>query len=115
MGLPPTAVVPTTLPAIVDPTKIMNPKELAKPPIVSVIAKPVNMVTQPTFIPNPMPPATNVRTRIAPVNSALVSSMRPRDPRLARHPVQAIPPAHPVVPIPTMNDHFPSKLPPSSK
>lgn len=107
-----TVLPPTTHPTVVDPAIIVNPKELAKPPVMPVVTKPVKIVNQPAFIPNQIP-SSNVRTRIAPVNSALVSSMRTRDPRLTRQPPQVIAPAQILPSIPSINDHYPSKLPPS--
>lgn len=107
-----TTVMPQTHPAVVDPSINVNPKELA---VVPVVTKPIKIVPQPAFIPNQLPPPSNVRTRIAPVNPALVaSSMRIRDPRLARQPPPAIVPIQTIPSIPSINDHhFPLKLPPS--
>lgn len=117
LGRTPTSVVPMAHPAIVDQTKMLNPKDLAKQTAMPInTTKPVNIVSKPAFIPNQMPPTSNVRTRIAPVNSALVSSMRSRDPRLARQGTQAPPTsltAQPTTQIPGINEHFPTKLPPS--
>lgn len=77
------------MPTIVDPNKMLSAKEYGKrdpmQPTMPVIPKPVNIVTQAAFIPIQMPPS-NVRTRIAPVNPTMVSSVRLRDPRLARQP-----------------------------
>ncbi|XP_055310465.1 uncharacterized protein LOC129573660 isoform X2 [Sitodiplosis mosellana] len=107
-----TTVMPPTHPAAVDPSIIVNTKDLAKQPVVlPVVTKPTKIIAQPAFIPNQMP-TSNVRPRIAPVNSALVSSMRIRDPRLARQPPQMVAPAQNLPSIPSINDHFPSKLPP---
>lgn len=106
-----TTVMPQTHPPVVDPSIIVNPKELA---VMPVVTKPVKIIAQPAFIPNQIPPTSNVRTRIGPVNPALVaSSMRIRDPRLARQPPPVIVPTQNLPSIPSINDHFPSKLPPS--
>lgn len=109
-----TSVMPPTHPTAVEAPIIGNPSELAKPPVLPLaIAKPNKIITQPAFIPNQIS-TPNIRTpRIAPANAALVNStMRTRDPRLAgRQPPPTIASALPA--IPSINDHFPSKLPPS--
>lgn len=105
------AVLPPPTPLNVDSTQLVNTTEIARPNVIPVVTKSVGIVSQAPFIPN-MIPTSNVRTRIAPVNSALVSSMRTRDPRLVRQTTQGIPIA-PNVPILSINEHFPSKLPSS--
>lgn len=116
LGLPPTTVAQPPHAAIVDPTKIFNPNELLKRdpmlPCVPLVPKPVNIIAQPAFIPNQIP-TSNVRTRIAPVNPALVSSVRSRDPRLMRQTLQAVP-IPPSVITQSINEHIHQhKLPPS--
>lgn len=111
LGMTSAAVVPPPHPVVVEPAKLMNPKELGMPTVMPVITKPVNIGNQSAFVPNQMP-NSNVRTRIAPVNPALVNSMRSRDPRLARQTAQTIPPSL-TIPITSINQHFPSKLLPS--
>lgn len=114
LGLTPTTM-PTVLPThptvVIDPTKISTPKDIGKPPVMPAISKPVTIVNQATFIPNQMPPS-NVRTRIAPVNSALVNSMRSRDPRL-RQSTQTVAQTQPPLSIASISEHYPTKLGPS--
>lgn len=109
-----TTVMPPTHPTAGDAPIIVNTNELVKQPVLPIaVTKPNKIITQPAFIPNQIS-TPNIRTpRIAPVNAALVNStMRIRDPRLAgRHPPPTIASALPS--IPSINDHFPSKLPPS--
>lgn len=109
----PTAVPPH--PPIADPIKMVNPNEMLKrdqmPSGVPLVPKPVNVIPPPSFVPSQIP-ASNVRTRIAPVNPAMVSSVRSRDPRLMRQP----PPTAPIPPSvisQSINEHIQQKLPPS--
>lgn len=109
LGLTPTTVAPQPIPVVPDPGRIVNMKEMAKhePIAMSMMPiippKPLNVIAQPPFIPNQMPP-TNVRTKIAPVNPSMVNSVRLRDPRLARQTPQNIA-QPPTVPSHPMNDH----------
>lgn len=109
LGLTPTTIAPQTIPVITEPVRITNSKEMAKPMTVPptimpiIPPKPVNVIAQPPFIPNQMPPS-NVRTKIGPVNPTMVNSVRLRDPRLARQTPQNM--AHPpTIPSHPMNDH----------
>lgn len=109
-----TTVMPPAHPIAVDAPAIANTNELGKQPVLPIaVTKPNKIITQPAFLSNQISTA-NIRTpRIAPVNAALVNStMRTRDPRLAvRQPPPTVASALPS--IPSINDHFPSKLPPS--
>lgn len=97
---------PPPHPGIVDPTKPLNPSDV-------VIHEPQPTFTQPppppsTFIPAQIP-ASNVRTRIAPVHPAMVN--RSRDPRLARQTQQTMPKSHAMSHITQpMNDHIQPKM-----
>lgn len=111
-----TVVVAQPHPVIVDPSKMMNvtqetPKRDPLPNVMPVITKPITAIPPPAFIPAQIS-TSNVRTRIAPVNPAMVSNVRLRDPRLARQTPHTVPKTH-VMSHTThpMNDHhMPPKL-----
>lgn len=108
-------VTQPTQPAIVDPIKALNPKEIAKcdpvttmPIVMPVIPKPVNMIPQQPFMPGQMPPRST--TRIAPVNPSMVNSVRLRDPRLARQTPQNIAQSQPITSQPANEHHLLPKI-----
>lgn len=110
LGLAPTTVAQPPHTAMVDPNELLKRDPMQ--PCVPLVPKPVNIITQPAFIPNQIP-TSNVRTRIAPVNPALVSSVRSRDPRLMRQTLQTVP-IPPSVITQSINEHIQQhKLPPS--
>lgn len=99
--------------AIVDPIKMLNSNELLnRDALHAIVPKPAgNVIAQPPYIPNHIPPP-NVRTRIAPVNPALVSSVRSRDPRLMRQPPPTVP-IPPSVITQSINEHIQQQKLPS--
>lgn len=99
-----------THPVIVDPAQLLNTQEPLPNVVMPVVQKPVPTIPPPTFIPTQMP-VSNVRTRIAPVNPAMVNSVRLRDPRLARQTPQSMPKTHAMNhPSQPMNEHILPKL-----
>lgn len=100
-------------PVIVDPSNMLNTQETPirdpLPNVMPVITKPVTSIPPPNFIPAQMP-TSNVRTRIAPVNPTMVSSVRLRDPRLARQTPQNMPKTHAMGHTTHPMNHIPPKL-----